>query len=458
MGIEELRSQLKDVNAQVEAARKEGIRMATDKGATTEQMSTQRATLEALLERQGLLKSLLQEALDEGGEKAKPVKGDVDAVSKGAQLFRSSGDFFSTVARDRRDHDPRLAEYTSIRSAATGQNLTTDAEGGYLVPPEYTNDLLKLAQTESVLYPEVRRVGITGNSLITTRRVETTREDTTKDAQGNVTNVGRNSGLLAYWVAEAAEYTAEKLHFQRDSQELHKLTGLAYATDEMLEDYAALAGIIAEGFRDEFSFQIDDAILWGTGIGKPLGVLDVGNTALVTVPKDSGQAAGTLTLDNILNMYNAMPARNRARARWYMNQDMEMTLMKLLLIVGEASSTGGEAVEQIRSSMGVPLYIPAGGLSGAPYSTLLGRPVVPVEQCSGVGEKGDLLFADLSQYRWIDKGGMTSSVSVHVRFLFDEQAFKFTYRAGGKPTWPNAIKAYKGGTLRSPYVALAARQ
>ena len=64
---------------------------------------------------------------------------------------------------------------------------------------------------------------------------------------------------------------------------------------------------------------------------------------------------------------------------------------------------------------------------------------------------------DLSQYLWIEKGGTRLASSIHVRFDYDETAFKFTYRANGRPLWQSPLKSAKGGTERSPYVALAAR-
>lgn len=54
---------------------------------------------------------------------------------------------------------------------------------------------------------------------------------------------------------------------------LKKLTGVCYATDEILSDAAALEAIIKEAFSQEFGFKLDDAILSGTGSGQPLGIL-----------------------------------------------------------------------------------------------------------------------------------------------------------------------------------------
>ena len=64
--------------------------------------------------------------------------------------------------------------------------------------------------------------------------------------------------------------------------------------------------------------------------------------------------------------------------------------------------------------------MPAGGAAAAPYGSLFGRPVVPIEQCPILGDAGDIMLCDFSQYKFIDKGGMQSDVSIHVQFIYDE--------------------------------------
>lgn len=445
MTIEQMRSSLKEMNQQLKAARDKAAQLAANPESDIDAMNAARADIDTLNARIETMQASLTAETEQQSSNLREIKTSVDAVKSAADKFRSMGDFFSCVARAGREMDPRLAEYASVRSAASGQNITTDAEGGYLVPPDYAAELLNVAQSQSVLFPDVTRVPVAGNRLIVNILDQESRADTAQNVKG------RNGGLLAYWKAEAAELDPSKMIFKQQQTDLHKLTGLAYASEEMLEDLPAMASYISQGFADEFTFKIDDAILNGTGTNMPLGILNANNTALVTIAKESGQAAGSLVLNNILKMWNAMPAANRARAKWYINQDLEIVLYQLLV------NTGSTAAEGLTVNNGMPIFIPANSLSNAPNGTLLGRPIVPVEQCSAVGAVGDIVLADLSQYRWIDKSGINAQTSIHVRFLYDETAFRFTYRAGGRPIWPNAIAAYKGTTTRSPYVTLAAR-
>ena len=221
---------------------------------------------------------------------------------------------------------------------------------------------------------------------------------------------------------------------------LHKLIGLCYATDELLRDATALGNVITQGYAEEFGFLIDEALYRGSGAGQPLGVLK--SPCLVSVAKGSEQASGTIITENILDIWNRVPVRNRLNGKWYINLDIEPQLQTMDLGVG----TGG-----------LPVYLPPGGLSGTPFSVLLGKPVMPIEQCSVLGTQGDIMFADFSQYLTIEKDGIDAATSIHVAFVTDETAFRFVYRIDGQPTWGNSIAAAQGGTRRSPFVTLDAR-
>ena len=172
----------------------------------------------------------------------------------------------------------------------------------------------------------------------------------------------------------------------------------------------------------------------------PLGIIS--SKSLVTVPKVSSQTAGTVNIQNIVGMWSRCWGKSRQNAVWFINQDIEPQLYTMALSVG----TGG-----------IPVYMPAGGISGSPYSTLYGRPVIPLEQCQTLGTTGDIVLADLSQYLIIDKGGISAASSIHVRFLYDENCFRFIYRVDGQPVWGTSLIPAKGSNSLSPFVALQTR-
>jgi HK97 family phage major capsid protein len=101
-----------------------------------------------------------------------------------------------------------------------------------------------------------------------------------------------------------------------------------------------------------------------------------------------------------------------------------------------------------------PVYVPASGLSGAMYSSIMGRPVIEVEYASALGTTGDIMLASLSNYQTITKGGIKADSSIHVAFTTDETAFRFVYRVDGSPLWSSALTPFKGSATQSPFVVL----
>ena len=310
--------------------------------------------------------------------------------------------------------------------AASGLNESTPSDGGFLVQQDFVTELLKRTYETGILASKVKKIPISTNA--NGMKINAIDEDSRA-------NGSRWGGVQTYWEGEADEITASKPKFRQMELSLKKLTGLCYATDELLQDAAALEAVIRQAFAEEFGFKIDDAILSGSGEGEPLGILSSG--AIVTVAKEASQT-DIITVENLIKMWNRLWSRSRANAVWYINQELEPYLYTLK--IGDK-----------------PVYIPAGGLSEKPYGTLFGRPVVPIEQCSAAGEVGDIILADIGQYLLIDKGGVKSASSIHVRFLYDENVFRFIYRVDGKPIWTKPLTPYKGSATVSPFVTLAKR-
>ena len=349
------------------------------------------------------------------------------------QQWASFGEFLQAVVRAGATGgrvDPRLVPAPEER--AMGMSEGVPAEGGFLVLTDVITELLKKTYEAAILASRVRRIPVGANSNGVVLK--------TVDEKSRATG-SRWGGVHAYWAAEAGLTVASMPTFGELELKLKKLIGLCYTTDELLQDAAALEAIITQAFTEEFSWMMDEAIYTGSGVGQPLGILNA--PCAVTVAKEAGQAAATILYQNIVKMYSRMWGRSRPNAIWLINQDIEPQLFTMAMAVGAG---------------GIPVYMPAGGLSASPYGTLFGRPVVPNEHSETLGTVGDIMFADLSQYIMIEKGGIQSASSIHVKFYYDETAFRFTLRVDGQPLWSTALTPAKGANTLSPFVALATRE
>ncbi len=339
------------------------------------------------------------------------------------------GDFLQAVAHAASHpgaEDPRL-----FQTAISGGSESVDSDGGFLVQMDHSTEILKNVHEMGQLWSRVRKIPISGmsNGL----------KINAIDEKSRVTG-SRWGGVQAYWAAEADSATAKKPKFRQMELNLHKLIGVAYATDELLQDAAALGSVYTEAFSEEFTFLLELAIMEGTGAGQLLGIEN--SNAVVAVAKESGQAADTVVYENVVNMLARLWSRSMMNAIWPINPDILPQLMTMNIGVGTA---------------GVPVFLPPGGASVAPYGTLMGRPIVPIEHAETLGTQGDISLIDFSQYLAIEKGGLQTATSMHVRFLNHEQTFRWTLRVDGQPIWNSPLTPAKGSNTQSPFIQLADR-
>lgn len=323
-------------------------------------------------------------------------------------------------------NDPRL----QFLATATGMNQAVGSEGGFLVPPQFSQTIYEGLQSagENIL-GRTDTYTVTGESLTFPANAETSRA-----------NGSRWGGVRGYWIAEAAQIASSKPTLRQVRVEPQQLAVLTYVTDKLLANAVALEQYITRAAVSEINFLIGDAFFNGTGAGQPVGV--IGHAATVSVAKETGQAAATLVSANINKMWSRLHAAARQNAVWFTNQDVEPQLHELNITVG----TGG-----------LPAYLPPGGLSDAPYATLKGRPVIPVEWCATLGTVGDVVLCDPKAYVMGVRGGIDSAMSMHLRFDYAETAFRWMYACDGQPWLASAINPYKGTNTLSPVVTLATR-
>jgi HK97 family phage major capsid protein len=138
-------------------------------------------------------------------------------------------------------------------------------------------------------------------------------------------------------------------------------------------------------------------------------------------------------------MASRLPVQSRVNAVWLIHPDAEPQLP--LMTIGDQ-----------------PVYMPPGGLRDTPFGRLLGRPVIPHQVCQTVGDLGDIMLVDLSQYLTAVKaGGLRSQTSIHLWFDQGITAFRFDLRIAGQPWWSELTTANNGTFTQSPFVTLAAR-
>lgn len=340
-----------------------------------------------------------------------------------AMAVRSAADRSGAVI------DPRLVANAPTTYSSEG----VGADGGFLVPPEWRQEIWKKVSGESTLFSRTNQTRTSRNIT-----VFPTDENAPWDS---------NNGVQAYWEKEGGQIKQSKLALGQATIRLNKLTALVPVSEELLEDAVGLESFLLNHVNERFDWALNFAIVQGTGAGEPLGILN--SPSLVSVQKETSQAADTIVVENLDKMWNALYAPLRADAVWLINQDVEPQLLGLMRYVKNAS---GEIVN------GIPAYMPPGGVSGSPYATLYNRPIIATQACETLGDKGDIILTNLRAYNTAYRTtGIKTDVSMHLWFDYDTAAFRFILRIAGRPRWAKALTARDGSTQYSWAVTLDER-
>lgn len=363
--------------------------------------------------------------------------GTVPAEPRDTELekrhgFDCLGEFAQAVMRATNPmigiHDKRLDFYSTV----SGMSTKSGGDGGFLLPPAFNStvwDGLNAAPDNLVALTESYPVD--GESLTLNANAETSR------ATGS-----RFGGVRGYWVGEGDQVTSSKATFRQIRGEPHDIAALCYVTDKLLNNASALERYLQNAITRELVFLMNDSLINGDGANKPLGILL--SPCLVSVAKETNQTADTVKFENIVKMFSRLHPECRTNGKWFINIEVEPQLQQMTLGIGAG---------------GVPAYMPPGGLSQAPYGTLFGRPVMPIEFCAKLGDKGDIILADFSKYVTFTRGGIASASSIHLRFDYLETAFRWVTALDGQPWLASALTPYKAtsGNTLSSFVTLDAR-
>lgn len=368
-----------------------------------------------------------QAATATGTTRTVPATARVDQRTGG---FRHLGEFAACARAAAMNNEGARSRLM----ATIGMNEGIGEDGGFLVPTEFRDAIMKLVEGES--------------SLLSMCDTSTTARNSVSQNVDKTTPWG-TAGINVYWEGEGQAATASGAKFEQNTLRLNKLFARVDVTDELLDDAPQLDSYLRVKAPEVMTSVLNLAIVQGNGVGKPLGFMNSG--ALVTVAAETSQPADTIMHRNLVNMMGRMYAGSWPRSTWLMHQDVwaKLPLMSFRDVGAYPSTATGTAF---------PIFVPPGALSSSPYGTLLGRPIMVLEAMETIGDLGDIALVDLSQYRVVTKtGGARVDTSIHLKFDTDETVFRFIFRVAGAPWWSSTISPRDGSNTRSPFITLASR-
>ena len=194
--------------------------------------------------------------------------------------FHSLGHWAKAVMSSKRtgEMDERLRVVRATQQESVG------ADGGFLVPPEFSDRIIDIVLGDSVqsLAGRAWQIPIQGNMMRIPLNMDTP----------------YGTGIRAYWGAEASTHTRTDANLEQASLTMHKITALVPVTEELMEDAPAIGSMISTQAPAAIAWEIGDAMVNGNGQNRPTGIMNSSTAATITIAKESGQNADTIVKNN----------------------------------------------------------------------------------------------------------------------------------------------------------------
>ena len=399
----------------------------------------------AKAEQHAELKAVVIEALGETTPTEKDPEGkavitvgetaEEKLVAHGLAGYESDDAFLLDVVKLGKRGSPteKMAAWQDAALKVTSAMIEGDDEqGGVLVPADMRGLWMPPALEAGFSIPRAFGVPLKGNRLLMPALVD-------------ATHVGSFfGGVKIYRPGENHQKINSKPNLRQIELTLHKMAVMVPVSDELIEDSPiSMAAFLNNVVPQAITFQQDWDHLYGTGANMALGATNPANPSLIAVAIEAAQPAATIVYENIVNMWARFKMVKPGSSCWVVGHDCFPELATMALAMGTA---------------GVAVWMPAGGASGLPYSTLVGLPVILSEKTQILGTQGDICLIDWSQYYYAHKPtGIQTQTSIHIWFDYDVTAFRFVLRSDGQPAWATPLTPANGGPTLSPFVVLAGR-
>lgn len=256
-------------------------------------------------------------------------------------------------ARDEYKESMLTALRTNFKKVSDILQEGVDADGGFLVPVEYDERLIKTLNSENIMRELATKITTSGQHKI---------------------NVAMSDPAAA-WIEEGGALNFGDSKFEQVLLDAHKLHVAVKVTEELLYDNAfKLEDHILDAFGRALANAEEDAFLNGDGNGKPTGIFN---------KKDGGTFLKEITAiktDDLIDLVHSLKRPYRKKAAFIMND-------KTIAQVRKLKDNNGAYIWQPSYQEGEP-------------DRILGYPV----KTSAFAPENAIAFGDFSYYNIGDRG------------------------------------------------------
>jgi len=321
-------------------------------------------------------------------------------------LVSTPGAFNKSIAKA----NDRGAEYTKAfwnalrgRGISNALSVGEDSAGGYLVPDDFSNELVQ-ALHEQNIFRQISRIVSTSYEKLKVP-------------------IATASGA-ASWLDENEVIPESESVFSQITLNAYKLGTMMRTSSELVEDSAFnIQAYIAQEFARRIGSLEEEAFCVGDGDSKPTGVFTADGAP---VGATAGNAAN-IDFDDMINLYYSLKQPYRHRAMFVTND----SVMKLL--------------RKVKDSTGQ--YIWQSAVKDSAPDTILGRPVYTSPFVPEIAAGSlSLAFGDFNFYWIADRRDIRFKVLNEKFAERDQIGFFATARIDGKLILPEAVQLLQMGS------------
>ncbi len=301
-----------------------------------------------------------------------------------------------------------------------------DEEGGFLLPTEFVDGIMGRRPTPSHVFDKVAHRK-TARESVTLRRWQKDASDPSE----------YTSQLVPTWVAEipasgAGEVTP-KVGLVKVSVDKARIK-VPIGRDELADTDVDLIREIEEAAAPNMRAFMDLAIIDGTGIDQPLGLLRdpdiITNAAATDVSGSTADQISNTTTDlgsatKLMDLQKDLPVQYRERAAWVMSPDSENRIRQLI----DAQNR----------------FLWGTGLDANP-KTLLGDPVIISPWANSGGTDGDIIiiYGDLeAAYQAVIRDEIAAQLDPFSKADVEQVILYLRFRLGGRVKNVDAVRLGK---------------
>jgi len=281
-------------------------------------------------------------------------------------------------------------------------SVGVDADGGYLVPTEFENQIVKGLNEANVIRSIAKTIS---------------------------TNVERKipvaaTGSVATWVAENATVPVSGVTFGQKTLDAFKLTDQIKVSTELLQDSMfSIEGYLSEEFARALGVAEEEAFCVGTGSGQPTGVFHETDGAHIGTKAASATA---LVFDDVVSLIYALKSPYRRNAV-FLTHDTTVSVMRKL------KDNNGQYLWQPSLQAGQPDRLFGYPLYTSPYAPVIAKDALSVA------------FGDFSNYWIADRQGRTLQRLNELYAGNGQVGFLITERLDGKVILAEGIQLLQMG-------------